>query len=86
MDTQATCTPEVERLQLIIRDMNGFADHGFGTVAALARLARLALAQPEEQCRRSLDDIRLALVTIVTLADDMANAIDVAAERQEGQP
>lgn len=75
---------EIERLQCAIGDMNDLASYGFKSVAAIARLARIALEQPEEQ--RPLEAIMTALQTLASVAYNIGNEIDVTAETATKKP
>lgn len=79
MSEPETMTAEVERLQGVIHELNDLANHGFGAVASIARLAQRGLADSLSS-PLGHGDLQTALLTLASLADDYANTIDVTAE------
>ncbi|MDO8713776.1 MAG: hypothetical protein Q7K13_04770 [Polynucleobacter sp.] len=65
-----------------VSEMDGLAQAGFGEIASLARLALLAMEQPETYTRGGgMDAIAHVLSSIKGKAEDINNCINVTAEQ-----
>lgn len=70
-----------EQLRGVITDMDALAQGGFGQIASMARLARLALEQPGTYASASgMDAIAGVLAAIQSKAEDIDNCLNALAE------
>ncbi|WP_323031562.1 hypothetical protein [Brachymonas denitrificans] len=70
--------PSTQQLRQTIEEIAGYANQAFDEIAAVARLALLALETPNGQ--RNTEPLAHAFSVICSLAQDMQNTIDYTAE------